>query len=404
MERKKGSAPLGCSPYLLCAIINLASDGKEIYFSSNLEIAPEILLSAPESVPWTETWILDASPIWHCDLSGIPVIHHQDEQGHWRPEWKPWPGENVIVNISRPKPVPGKMVTIDSANLILIPGTRFTKAELIIKIRTSRGGQQQILLPDGAKLQLVKIDSKSQPVKQDGQKVVVPLHPGNQKIYLQWRQLTKSTVLLKCPIVNIGNKAVNAKVTFNMPRNRWILWTAGPRLGPAVLFWSYLLVVIMAAFILGRISLTPLKTFQWLLLGLGLTQVPPWTAIMIVGWLFALGFRKKHIPPDNWFFFNGIQLILGVWTLSALYGLYIAIEQGLLGIPDMQISGNNSNNFHLHWTQDRIDSILPRPYVLSLPQLCYHILMLCWAIWLAFALSRSSKCRKGYIQIGIHVA
>ena len=57
---------------------------------------------------------------------------------------------------------------------------------------------------------------------------------------------------------------------------------AGPRLGPAVLFWSYFVVIILAGPGLGRIPWTPLKTRHWLLLGLGLTQVHPLAAIMKV--------------------------------------------------------------------------------------------------------------------------
>ena len=113
-------------------------------------------------------------------------------------------------------------------------------------------------------------------------------------------------------------------------------------------------------------------------------QVPdlPLIAILIGGWLAALGFRKNHIPPDRWIFFNGTQLMLAGWTIAALTGLY----QGLLGIPDMQIAGNFSSNFKLHWAQDRISSFMPRPLVISLPQWIFHLLMLFWALWLAVSL------------------
>ncbi|MGD9217023.1 MAG: hypothetical protein PVJ84_19590, partial [Desulfobacteraceae bacterium] len=53
------------------ALINMSADQRRISFSSTLKITPKIQLSAPRAVPWTESWLLDASPIWHCDLSGI---------------------------------------------------------------------------------------------------------------------------------------------------------------------------------------------------------------------------------------------------------------------------------------------------------------------------------------------
>jgi hypothetical protein len=104
-----------------------------------------------------------------------------------------------------------------------------------------------------------------------------------------------------------------------------------------------------------------------------------------VGWLLALGLRARATFPPGWLVHNAAQLLLVAWTLQALTGLYSAVEKGLLGIPAMQISGNNSTDFVLHWTQDRIGALLPQPWVLSLPLMAYRILMLLWALWLALA-------------------
>ena len=80
-----------------------------------------------------------------------------------------------------------------------------------------------------------------------------------------------------------------------------------------------------------------------------------------------------------------------LWTFAALSGMYQAIEKGLLGIPDMQIAGNGSNNFHLYWFQDKIASLMPQPMVFSIPLFVYHLIMLAWAIWLAFSLIKWLK-------------
>jgi hypothetical protein len=253
-------------------------------------------------------------------------------------------------------------------------------------VRTSRGGQHTLSLPKDAALQVVKINARSQPIRLKEDAVVIPLQPGNQSIYLEWHQPAVGKTHLKGPQVAIGEQAVNANVSFQMPQNKWILWVAGPRLGPAVLFWSYLIVVVLAAIGLGRTRISPLKTHHWLLLSLGLTQIPPVLAIIIVGWLLALGARGKYALPDKWLSFNLVQLLLAIWTLASLFGLYLAIERGLLGIPDMQIAGNGSTDFRLHWTQDRISTFLPQPTVFVLPQWIFHLLMLLWSLWLALYL------------------
>jgi hypothetical protein len=399
------------------ALVHLKATDGEIGWESSLDGGADgvVRLQAPESVPWTETWVLDASPIWHCELSGIPVIHHQDQAGYWKPRWQPWPGESVTISVTRPEPIAGQLTTIDLARLEWTPGVRFSKAALNLRIRSSQGGQYKVRLPENPILQAVKIGGKSQPISPGGgssREITIPLQPGAQNVAIEWHQGTAAgssertgaapgadsgsgtavdgtfPMLMRSPPVELGQKAVNGSVAFRMPANRWILWTGGPRLGPAVLFWSYLVVVILAGIALGRTSWTPLKTHHWLLLGLGLAPVDPFMGILIIGWLIALGLRKNHSMPRKWFFYDLIQVGLVVWTIVALASLYFSVQEGLLGVPDMQIAGNGSNNYTLNWTQDRIDSAMPAPWVLSLPLYVYRILMLLWALWLAQALLR----------------
>lgn len=367
-------------------LINMSAEQRRFTYTSSLKLSPSIQLTAPRAVPWTESWILDASPIWHCDLAGIAVIHHQDRGGQWQPQWQPWPGETVTIKVHRPKAMAGQVLTIQRAGLMLDPGRRFSRGELALTINSSRGGQQTVELPSNANLQEVAVNGKSLPVRQDGQWVTVPLQPGMQTINIKWHALTPFRALLKAPVINVGQSAANAKVTIKMPQKRWILMVGGPQWGPAVLIWSYLAVIILAALGLGRLSLTPLKTWHWALLGLGLTQVPVATALIIVGWLLALGLREKQTMPNHWLGFNALQVGLIILTLMALVALFAAVKAGLIGQPDMQIDGNNSSSWTLHWDQDRIGEFLPRPWVLSLPIWWYRGLMLVWSLWLAYAL------------------
>jgi len=367
--------------------ITIAANETEVTWLSTLKESPTIILQTPKGVPWIETWILDASPIWHCELSGIPVIHHHDQANYWMPQWQPWPGEKVIITLSRPQAIPGQTLTIEEAKLDLTPGERYTNGELAFKVRTSKGGEHRVIVPENAEIMEVTLNNKTQPIKKEGKEIIVPLEPGLERIGLKWHQSSSSENLIRSPLISVGPQAVNADIVFNMPHNRWILFAGGPRLGPAVLFWSYVVVVILAAVGLGRLTLTPLKTTHWFLLGLGITQITPLMAIIIVGWLLTLGLRRlKPIPEDQRFSFNVSQLFLVVWTVAALICLYHAVEAGLLGIPDMQIAGNGSSNFYLHWTQDRIGALMPQPWVLSLPLFVFRILMLLWALWLAFSL------------------
>jgi hypothetical protein len=368
------------------ALINMAPEQTIVRFSSTLKLAPKIDLTAPRAVPWTETWILSVSPIWRCEFSGLSAIHHQDDTAHWRPQWKPWPGETLSVQISRPEALEGQTVTLQQVRLTQTPGRRYGLNALEMIVRTSHGGQQTIELPPRANLQSVRIDQQSLPVQQDGRWVTFPLQPGRQNVVVAWRSLTPFRPLHRTPEIKIGEEAVNVSVRLNMPDGRWILLAGGPRWGPAVLFWSYLAVVALAAFGLSKVPLTPLKGWQWLLLGLGLTQVPVVMSLVVVGWLLALGLKERRSAPGYWLAFNSVQFGMIVLTFCALVCLFAAIHAGLVGQPEMQIAGNRSTESMLNWTQDRVVSSIPQPWVVSVPVWVYRCLMLAWSLWLALSL------------------
>jgi hypothetical protein len=368
--------------------LNIPAGADEAGWESVLEVVPRLALHAAADEPWSESWRLDVSPIWHVEWQGIPVVHHQDPAGNWLPEWRPWPGEGIELLISRPQGVGGQTLTVDDSLLTVRPGNRAAEVRLKFHLRSSQGGQHTLTLPERAELQGVSIDGRSQPIRQEGRQVTIPLVPGEEEIALTWRSPEGISALLQTPAVQMGTPSVNARIALEMPRERWVLLAGGPRLGPAVLFWGVLLVLIPIAFGLGRSSLTPLRFRHWLLLGIGLTQLGPVNALLVVGWLLALGVRSWLTLEDRDWAFNLLQIGLAVLTGFALLALLISVQQGLLGYPDMQIAGNGSAAGRLLWYQDRAASLLPRAWVLSVPMLVYRLLMLAWALWLAMALLR----------------
>jgi hypothetical protein len=366
--------------------VNMPPDVAEIVWQSVIDKQPKIELNAPKTNQWTEAWQADVSPIWHLEASGIPVVHHQNPEGRWLPEWRPWPGESIALNLTRPEGVAGQTLTIDNTRLSLSPGQRATDATLALSLRSSQGGQHTLTLPENALLQTVTIGGVAQPIRQSGQRVTLPLVPGKQEVQLNWRESRGIGSLFKTPAVDLGNPSVNNDLHIQLGQDRWTLAVGGPRLGPAVLFWGVLIVIALVAFILVRTSLTPLKDWQWFLLAVGLSQVSAFSGLFVVGWLFALGARARLKPDAERWVFDLVQIGLVLLTLFALGNLFEAIKQGLLGLPDMQISGNGSTAYELNWFQDRSTGVLPQAWILSVPLLAYRLLMLGWALWLAFAL------------------
>ena len=371
------------------ALLNLGPQVQEMSWNSVLDQGSPIRLMAPKTLSWAEVWRLDVGPVWHVNLSGIPVIHQQTNRGAILPEWRPWPSEEVTIDVVRPPGVPGDTLTIDQTELKLSPVLRASDAELAMSLRSSRGGQHSITLPEGAELQSAAINGATQPIRQDGREVRLPLSPGPQSVSLKWRENRAIAVLFHAPEVNLGANSVNAKTQINVPGSRWILFLGGPRLGPAVLFWSLLVVIVLVALGLGRSQLTPLRSVQWVLLAIGLSQVPMVAAATVAGWLLFLAWRRERgAAIQSAFWFDAQQLLIIGWTLIALTVLAVAIHQGLLGSPDMQISGNGSSYANLYWFQDRTEALLPRPWILSVPLMVYRLAMLAWALWLAVTVLR----------------
>jgi hypothetical protein len=369
------------------AVVNLGAQSRAVSFDSDLAQAPQLLLRAPAQASQIHAWRLNLGPQWHAALSGIPVVHHQSGARERLPEWRPWPGEAVQLALSRPEGIEGQTLTLDRSALHLDPGSRATDVRLALRIRSSRGGQHAIALPEGAVLQAVAIDGTTQPLRLEGSTLKLPIVPGKQELLVSWREPRGVSARFSTSAVDVGLPGVNGSVQMSVPQDRWILLLGGPRVGPAILFWGVVIALVFIAFALARSGLTPLRWHHWVLLGLGLTQAPLEMSLIVVGWLLALGLRRRF--SDRYTgnrLFNFGQVVLALWTLAALVSLFWAVQQGLLGTPEMQIAGNGSSAGSLNWYQDRTAPQLPRAWVLSVPLLVYKLLMLAWALWLAYAL------------------
>jgi hypothetical protein len=370
------------------ALVNMPSGASEVSWSSILEAKPAFELTAPTGLPWVEVWKLDVSPVWHITATGIPVVH-SEEASVRMPQWRPWPGESVKIVVTKPEGVVGQTLTIDQSRLTVSPGVRATDVTFAANLRSSRGGLSPFTLPEGAQLQSVTINGVAQPIRQEGRVVSLPLVPGAMSVALTWRQAGGIGLSWTSPLVDLGSPTVNAEVSVQVPDTRWVLFTAGPRMGPAVLFWSFLLVLLLVSAGLSRVGSTPLKLHHWLLLALGLSQVPIPAIALVFGWLLLLGWRAQGELTPGWF--NLRQLAVVALSGVALIILMVSVYEGLLGHPEMQIQGNGSDAYTLHWFQDRTQGQLPTGWIFSVPMLVYRGAMLAWSLWMAFALLRWLK-------------
>jgi hypothetical protein len=243
-----------------------------------------------------------------------------------------------------------------------------------------------VTIPDHAEVTDVVSDGQSQSLRARDGLIDLPILPGEHTIRLDWRADGEVGTRLTTPPVDIGATASNLSLQLELPRNRWLLATSGPRLGPAVLYWSELAVLILFAVLLGRTSLAPLRTWEWLLLGIGFSTFA-WPALgWVVAWLLFSGVRERWQGEAAWWQFNLVQALFALLTLVALSSIVSSLPGGLLGTPDMHVAGNNSYGNTLNWFADQSVSALPTASALSVPLWVYKVLILGWALWLSFAL------------------
>ena len=369
------------------ALVSMARGADRFEFQSELAVVPKIKLTSATGKPWTEDWTVICSSIWRCAFDGPAPVRRETDSGSLEPHWRPWPGETLTVAIERPEGAAGQAVTVDRVDYRVEPGQRLLEASLELRVRASQGGWRKIGLPEGAELQKVEIDGAARHIRPDGDGLVhLPLSPGEQRFTLRWQQPWQRSAIERMPAIDLGGPAVNARLRIALGEERWLLWAMGPSWGPAVLFWSHLFVFALLAFLLGRIEPLGVRTWQWLLLGLGFVQLPTIVLLIVVGWFAAMAARQQvwrsRLEPKWVVPFNLGQLALVGYTVVALVCLYAAIHTNLLLDLDMQVRGSGSSNSELVWYVDRVQGALPSPAMISLPVLVWRLAMLLWSLWL----------------------
>ena len=370
-------------------LVTMNPNQRSVSWRSNLPRKSPLALNAEKGAAWQEVWRVGVGSIWHANFSGVPESENPQAPADARiAEFFPRGGESLMVEAMRPEASQGSTLAFDSVAMNVEHGSRSTAATLELAYRSTRGAQHVIRLPDNAEVTEVLIDGDLEPLRADAGELTVPILPGEHDIAISWRTSEEISARATTPLVDIGAPASNISLHTELPDNRWLLATNGPRLGPAVLYWSELVVLLIFAVILGRISLTPLTTRHWLLLGLGFSTFS-WPVLgIVIAWLLICGAREKLRTEMPSPVFNALQLLIGAATIIALGAIVSSLPYGLLGTPDMHVNGYQSFGNSLSWFADRSESVLPIAVAWSAPMWIYKVLILGWALWLSFALLR----------------
>jgi hypothetical protein len=360
---------------------------RKVSWVSRLPRSSSLKLVAGDATPWVEVWRISVGSIWNVAFSGVPESEaNRPNQGARIAEFHPRGGEQLTMQVTRPEASAGTSLAFDAVNLSIARGDRSSTGTLVLRYRSTRGAQHVLQLPGNADVTEVRIDNQVQPLRADGRNLTLPILPGEHDVSVTWRDARDVEAMARTPNVGLGAPASNITLQLTLPENRWLIGTNGPPLGPAVLYWPELAVMILFALILGRVDWTPLRWWHWLLLGLGFSTFN-WPVLgVVILWLLACGARDRWRGSIPWWRYNTTQVFQALFTLLALAAILVSLPSGLLGTPDMHVTGNGSYGNALTWFADRTNDRLPVATAWSVPMWTYKVLILAWALWLSFAL------------------
>lgn len=360
-------------------------------WTATLPRTPTLVLRVAGDAPWKEVWRFAIGNTWHAQFSGVPESETAPAAGAVRvAEFHPRGGESLTLAATRPEASGGTSLAFDAVSLVTEVGARSRSTVMTLDYRSTRGAQHVVSLPDGAEVTQVSIDGRIEPLRANDSALGLPILPGEHRVEIRWRKDKGAGAITRTPAADTGAPAGNITLGLEMPHDRWLLATSGPALGPAVMYWPELAALLLFAFLLGRVPVTPLKTHHWLLLGLGFSTFS-WPVLALVAlWLLATGARLRWQMPEDvhpWRY-NAAQVAFAALALTALVAIVVSVPSGLLGSPEMHIAGNGSHGNSLRWFADRGAGALPAASVFSLPLWVYKVLILAWALWFSFALLR----------------
>ncbi len=359
---------------------------KSTHWNSTLQKKPQVTLTADIQTEWVEVWTIDASTKWHLEVLGIARLKENLSYKGALPHYKPWPGESITISVTKPKAVAGSTQTIQSVKINHEPGIRSSKTNVTIGLLSSQGGKLSVTLPDSVVVEKLWVGGVEQIISQNGSQLRIPVRPGSQEIILNWVAPIGSTLLSETPEIIFNQALSNVELTIPKPEKRWILLLGGPDIGPAMLYWGVLIVLILLAFVVARLGFAPLKTWHWILLFLGMSTVVSIGGFLVIAWFFILHKRRNFTDQTPRYIFNSVQVLVVLLTLAALASIIYSVPMGLLGSPDMQIGGNDSSGRVLRWYADFADSIVPTAWMVSIPLYVYRLVMLVWSVWIALML------------------
>lgn len=350
-------------------------------------------LVAAEAADRRETWSIEPWSKAPLKFEGLSPITSSESSMSLL--FLPFPGQKVSMTATPIVPAAGAQIAIDNSVLTQSTGEDKSQLSWTMKARSTIAAPLELSAPTGWTLESATNNGQIASPSKKGEKYVVDLVPGSNALVLNFRQERDAGMLAKSPDIGVSAPVANSHWKMSIPANRWVVLAWGPLMGPAILIWGVLLAMVGLGYALSRfIKAEFAPSFSgWIAVLVPLSALSPWSALIVVLFVFLLDIKQRHherISTSNW---NGAQLglmILGVLSAAILLS---GVYAGLLGLPNMMVVGNGSSAQSLNWYEDKaqmaldVSSGLSAGAVLA-PVWLWRAIMLGWALWMASAIAK----------------
>lgn len=358
-------------------------------FSWTSEINPNNTLSVPSANgQFTQLVRMLSKDSWEINPSetGLkPVEINSDRVYKNGYSWFMWSNESLDTNVSIYKYVDGQVLAVSDLEISVDMNTLPTQAVMNFKVNSSIGGIYKFKNKN-KDFKIVDLSINQAKMQSDvkNDEVSLMLKPGINNVVINFTYTPEDSFIFKAPEFDFNTQVMNASLKVQDGKN-WVLYAGGADIKPSVLLWSVLVTLFIFSFIVFKSGSIGLSFISTALLLFGISQVGIDFVIFSLLWFFMIKFRMSNTMEDfkTYFRFNAFQFFFALLTVFVISGMISVVAKGLLLTPESFIAGYQSSFTSLYWySQDYATQ--QTPWLLTAPIWVYRVLMMVWAVWLAF--------------------
>lgn len=375
------------------ARVDFGAGVEEVEVRTRLEYQTSMAWVAHARADRRETWIIEPWGRAPLRFEGLAPVNAGGNGASV--VFMPKPGERLSMRPQQITPVSGAQIAVDRSELAQATGEDKVEHAWTFLARSTIAAPLAFTVPPSWRVDSAAINGRVAGLSKKGAGYVVDLAPGSNSVSIKFSQDREAWWWTPAPGISLGAPVANLNWTLVVPQNQWVVWTAGPLVGPAVLIWGVLAAMCALACVLSKKMKAPFAPsfVGWVGILAPLSAISPWSGLVLVAFVFAMGAKESNyrlIKPRDW---NGAQLGLMLLAAGSAVVLLAGVYQGLLGAPDMMVRGGGSSAGRLVWYLDKSEASNGSAQGLSAgallaPIWLWRAVMLSWALWIASAVAK----------------